>query len=92
MAQQKLSDFSNEEFRQMLENLVEDDATDLPVSKFFEALAAIDAETPRKTVELQATVKDGMLTFIEPAPLFAHDNEIHFGPHRVVITHVSEAV
>jgi hypothetical protein len=46
-------DLSNTEFRQLLENLVEDEAMDLPTSKFFEALAAIDAAESQSVLELK---------------------------------------
>jgi hypothetical protein len=44
----------------------------------------------RETIELRAAVKDGQLTFVEPAPLFAHGNEILFDDKRVVIKLVPE--
>jgi hypothetical protein len=35
-------------------------------------------------------VKEGQLTFLEPAPLPAHGNQIRIGDKRVVIKLVSE--
>jgi hypothetical protein len=35
-------------------------------------------------------VKEGQLTFLEPAPLPAHGNQIRIGDKRVIITLVPE--
>lgn len=37
-------------------------------------------------------MKDGQLTFLEPAPLHVHGNEIRFGDKRVIIKLVLEEV
>ena len=83
-----------EEFQQALTNAASPDFHDLSADDFFTALAAIDeetdAETPGETLELTATVKDGQLSFLEPAPLPAHGNEIRFGDKRIVIKLVPE--
>lgn len=86
MEQKTFKDLSNEEFRQLLENLAEDDATDLPESKFFEALAAIDAANQQMVLELTGKVLGGKLVLNENAPVPVKDNEILLGRHRLVIT------
>ena len=87
-------DLTAEEFQQALTNAASPDFHDLSAEEFFTALAAldteIDEETPRETLELRATVKDGQLSFLEPAPLQAHGNEIHLGDKRIVIQLVPE--
>ncbi len=84
------SELTTEEFDQLLTRAAAPDLHELAAEDFFTALAALDAEAPRETVELTATVKDGKLTFLKPAPLHAHDNEIRFGSQRVIITLVPE--
>lgn len=84
------SDLTTEEFDQLLTYAAAPDQHELAAEDFFTALAALDAEAPRETVELTATVKNGKLTFLNPAPLHAHNNEIRFGSQRVIITLVSE--
>ena len=78
-------DLSNAEFRQMLENLAEDEVTDLPASKFFEALAAIDAANPQPVLELTGRVVGGELVLNEDASVPVDGNEILLGRQRVVI-------
>jgi len=85
MEQKTFKDLSNEEFRQLLENLTEDDATDLPDSKFFEALAAIDAASQQTVLELTGKVVGGKLILSENAPVPVKGNEILLGRHRLVI-------
>lgn len=84
------SELTTEEFDQLLTHAAAPKLHELAAEDFFTALAALDAEAPRETVELTATVKDGKLTFLKPAPLHAHDNEIRFGSQRVIITLVPE--
>jgi hypothetical protein len=86
------SDLTTEEFQQVLAQAASPDFHDLTVEDFFTALAAIDEEETRETLEVTATVKDGQFTFLEPAPLYAHGNEIRFGDKRVVIQFVPEEV
>ena len=78
-------DLSNAEFREILENLTEDEATDLPSSKFFEALAAIDATNPQPVLELTGKVVGGKLVLDADAPVPVDGNEILLGRQRVVI-------
>lgn len=80
------SELTTEEFDQLLARAAAPDLHELAAEDFFTARAALDSEAPRETVELTATVKNGKLSFLEPAPLHAHDNEIRFGSQRVIIT------
>ncbi|MGH9755495.1 MAG: hypothetical protein ACREA2_22170 [Blastocatellia bacterium] len=86
------NELTPEEFDQLLACAASPELHNLAVEDFFTALAAIDAEAPRETVELTAMVKNGKLIFLEPAPLHAHDNEIQLGSQRVIITLVPETV
>jgi hypothetical protein len=78
-------ELSDAEFNQMIDAVASPDFHDLPISAFATALAAIDAEAPSETVELIASIENGQLAFHEPAPLYAHGNEIQLGNKRVVI-------
>ena len=94
MSKQKktFSGLTAKEFQQVLINSVSPDFHDLTAEDFFTALAAIDQEEPHETMELRATVKDGQLIFLEPAPLHVLGNEIRWGDKRVVINLVLEEV
>ncbi len=80
---------TNEEFDQLLERAAAPELHDMTPETFFTALAAIDEEAP--PLELSATVKDGKLSFLEPAPLFVHANELRLGTQRVIINLVPES-
>jgi hypothetical protein len=91
MTEKTFTDMSGEEFESLLAKMQTEEFGDLTTDEFFTALSALaEIETPRETIELRATVKEGQLTFLEPAPLPAHGNEIHVGDKRVVIKLVPE--
>jgi hypothetical protein len=91
MTEKTLADMSREEFESLLDRMHSEEFGDLTTDEFFTALSALaEAETPRETIELRATVKEGQLSFLEPAPLPAHGNQIRIGDKRVVIKLVSE--
>jgi hypothetical protein len=93
MTEKTLADMSREEFESLLDRVQTEEFGDLTTDEFFTALSALaDVETPRETIELRAAVKEGQLTFLEPAPLPAHGNEIRVGDKRVVIKLVPEEV
>ena len=85
-----LGNLTAQEFEQVMNEVATPDFHDLTTDDFFAALAAIDAEMPQETLELTASVSNGQLIFLEPAPLHAHGNEIRLGDKRVVIKLVSE--
>ena len=87
------AEMSSEEFELLLDKMQTEEFGDLTTDEFFTALSALaEAETPRETIELTATVKNGQLTFLGPSPLPARGNEICFGDKRVVIKLVPEEV
>ena len=91
MTEKTLADMRSEEVESLLDRMQTEEFGDLTTDEFFTALSALaDVEAPRETIELMATVKDGQLTFLEPALLPAHGNEIRFGDKRVVIKLVPE--
>ncbi len=93
MAEKTFAEMSSEEFEALLDKMQTEDFGDLTTEEFFTALSALaEQETPRETLELRATVKDGQFIFLEPAPLPVHGNEIRFGDKRLVIKLVSEEI
>ena len=79
-------DLTNEEFRNLLENLDEESLTDLADSTFFETLAAIDEAGQQQVVELTGKVLSGRLVLNEPSPLPVDGNTIRVGHQTIVIT------
>jgi hypothetical protein len=52
---------------------------------FFQVLAELERDRPRRTIELRAKLVGGKLQF-EPSPdLSVHDNEIVVGSQRIVV-------
>jgi len=93
MAEKTFAEMSSEEFEALLDQMQTEEFGDLTTEEFFAALSAlVEAETPRETIELRATVKEGRFTFLEPAPFYARGNEIRFGDKRVVIQFAPEEV
>jgi hypothetical protein len=90
MNRKKIEDLSEQEFRGMLDYMASEEFDRLTVAEFFDVLAAMEEGEPRETIELRATVKEGQLTFLEPAPLPAYGNQIRVGDRRVVIKLVPE--
>jgi hypothetical protein len=91
MTNKTLAGMNREAFESLLNRMQTEEFGDLTTNEFFTALSALaDAETPRETIELRATVKEGQLTFLEPAPLPAYGNQIRVGDRRVVIKLVPE--
>ena len=90
--QDNFGDLTAAEFDELIATFGSPGFHDLAPDAFFTALAAIDEEQPRETLELTATIIDGQLNFLEPAPLHAHGNEIQLGDKRLVIKLVPDIV
>jgi hypothetical protein len=90
MNSKKIEELSVPEFRGMLDYMASEEFDHMTVAQFFDALAALEEDEARETIELKATVKEGQLTFLEPALLPAHGNAIRFGDKRVAIKLVPE--
>jgi len=54
--------------------------------KLWQALETFGEAQPDGLFELKATVEEGKLVLKEPAPLPVHNNEIHLGKTKIVIT------
>lgn len=70
-------------------------APDLPPEAFFTALSALHEEDVTEAAqaspqEISATIKNGKLAFLEPAPLFVRENEFWVGSHHYIIKLVTE--
>jgi hypothetical protein len=89
---ENFGDLTAEEFDEVIAAFGSPGFHDLAPDVFFTALSAVNEEQPRETLELTATIIDGQLNFLEPAPLHAHGNEIRLGDKRVVIKLVPEEV
>ena len=92
MNNKRIEDLSDQEFRGMLDYMASEEFGRMTVAEFFDVLAAMEEEELCERLELKAAVKDGQLTFIEPAPLYVHGNEIRLGNKLVVIKLVPENV
>ncbi len=90
MNNKKIEDLSEQEFRGMLDYMASEEFDRMTVAEFFAVLAAMEEDEPRQTIELRATVKEGQLNFLEPAPLPAYGNQIRVGDRQVVIKLVPE--
>jgi hypothetical protein len=86
MTDKTLAQMSSEEFEGLLDTMQTEGFGELAADEFFTALSALaDTATPRETIELTATVRNGQLAFLEPSPLPARGNELLLGDRRVVI-------
>ena len=85
-------EMTQEEFARLADNILM--SPELSPEEFFTALAAISEkdEVLPFPIKLFAFVKNGKLTFLEPAPLPVRGNEICFGAQRVVINLIPELV
>jgi len=54
--------------------------------RLWQTLETFGEAQPEGLFELKATVEEGKLVLKEPAPLPVHDNEIHLGKTKIVIT------
>ena len=87
MSERKFGELRNEEFRALLEQMGEDEATDLPVSTFFEALSALNNAKSRieKVVELTADIVNGELHFDPASSIPVRNNEIYINDTKVIV-------
>ena len=90
-ADKHFGNMTQSEFQQLADHILAPDFHDLTAEEFSTALAAIDEEGPHQTIELQATINQGQLRFLEPSPLGAHENELWWGGQRIIINLVAES-
>jgi hypothetical protein len=81
MKSKTLGEMSSKEYKAFLDSLGQENVGELTTDQFFTALEGMASET----VELKATVRNGRLVFLEPAPLATKDNEIQLGGTRIII-------
>jgi hypothetical protein len=87
--QSKIEALSNEEFKQMLENMSSDEVDKITASDFFGVLAALEDEEVEEIIELRGKVENGELVFEEPAAIPVFGNAIKIGNKRIVVTLVN---
>ncbi|HLK57937.1 MAG TPA: hypothetical protein VKU00_15325 [Chthonomonadaceae bacterium] len=85
MKEKTCETMSSAEFEALLDKTQEEEFGDLTTDQFFTALGSLREDEALETLELAATVKDGQLVFEEPAPLYAHANELRVGGKRILI-------
>ncbi|MFQ6044181.1 MAG: hypothetical protein ACE5PV_25280 [Candidatus Poribacteria bacterium] len=84
--QSKIEELSNEEFKQMLENMSNDEVDKITASDFFGVLAALEDEEAEEIIELRGKVENGAFVFEEPAPIPVFGNAIKIGNKRIIVT------
>lgn len=82
---------SETEFDTLLDTIGGEEFGDLTTDRFFTALDGLRDHEAEDTLELAATVRDGQLVFEEPAPLYAHANELRVGGRRIIIRLVGQS-
>jgi len=87
MSDRRFGELRNEEFRDLLYQMGEDEATDLPAPTFFEALSALDNAKSRveKVVELTADIVNGEIHFDPASPIPVRNNEIYINDTKVIV-------
>jgi hypothetical protein len=91
MTDKTLAQMSAEEIEALLDTMQTEEFGELTTDEFFTALSAVaETPTPRETIALTATVRNGELAFVEPSALPARGNELLLGDRRVVIKLVTE--
>jgi hypothetical protein len=84
MKDKTFNDLSNEEFDQVLDNILSDDFGDLSEEQFFTALSAIDEEQ-QEDILFTGELRDGQLVLDKEAPVPVEGNAIYWGNKRLII-------
>jgi uncharacterized protein (DUF433 family) len=85
MSEKTFGELTTEEFAEVTERLITEDFGDLTEEEFFTALAALEAEPPRETIEITARVAEGQLVFQETGPIPARENTLRIGDREIVV-------
>jgi hypothetical protein len=79
MDERSFEELNNEEFRELLDRMGDDEATDLPAPVFFEALGAIGNSPPRMEFDIQVAVENGRVVAYGPTGEPLPDNALRLG-------------
>jgi hypothetical protein len=93
MSQQTLDDLTAEEFEQLLDDFIQRDDEEIPISTFFAALELIDREKRQQVIDVEGEIIAGEL-FLSlrkgaTAPIEVRGNEILIDETRKIIIHLN---
>ena len=93
MQQQTLDDLTAEEFEQLLDNFIQRDDEEMPISTFFAALELIDREKRQQIIDVTGEIIEGKLFLSLPkvsaALIEVRGNEILIDETRKIIIHLN---
>jgi hypothetical protein len=84
MKDKTFDDLTNEEFSEVLDNILSYDFGDLSEEQFFTALSAIDEE-PQEDILFTGEIRDGRLVLDKESPVPVEGNAIYWGNKRLII-------
>lgn len=84
MKDKTFDNLTDEEFSEVLDNILKEDFGDLSEEQFFTALSAIDEE-PQEEILFTGEIRDGKLFLDKEAPVPVEDNVIYWGNKRLII-------
>lgn len=92
MEMQTLDDLTVEEFEQVLDNFIQRDADEMPVSTFFPALDLIDREKKQQLIDIEGKIIQGELFLSLPkgtvAGIEVNGNELRIDKTRKIVIHL----
>ncbi|MBC8236163.1 hypothetical protein H8E77_41985 [bacterium] len=93
MQQQTLDDLTTEEFEKLLDNFIQRDDEEMPISTFFAALELIDREKRQQIIDVTGKLIEGKLFLSLPkeatTSIEVHNNEILIDENRKIIIHLN---
>ena len=93
MQQQTLDDLTTEEFEQLLDNFIQRDDEEMPISPFFATLELIDREKRQQIIDVTGKLIEGKIFLSLPkeatASIEVHNNEILIDENRKIIIHLN---
>ncbi len=84
MKDKTFNDLTEEEFSEVLDNILREDFGDLSEEQFFTALSAIDEET-QEDIFFTGEIREGQLVLDKEAPVHVEGNAIYWGNKRLII-------
>ncbi len=84
MTDKTFEDLTENEFDELLDNILSEDFGDLSEEQFFTALSAIDEEL-EEDILLTGEIRDGKLVLDKESPVPVEGNAIYWGNKRLII-------